>query len=274
MSSCRSGGISTEMRLADDLVGRVPEHALGRAVPGRDDPVERFRDDGVVGRFDDGGETPRVRFELGDVSVLVHVGFMSIPTRPIGQAREKRDGPVLQSGGLWRADCKTTASGRNTMSARFVSTHDSPSRDPRDHKVKPSTETSSAVRSCAASASPIAGRADSSSTSCTSLWIEPRPEPALRPFGGHPSPNHSFQRLKAFVPSRTRKLPTPIDGAGARPSLEVAEQTDEDDDRNRDPQQPQQNGSHVLVAPVCRRLAGDCGHDQTKSRRRPPNMAA
>jgi len=39
---------------ADDLVGRVAEDVLGRAVPARDAAVERLADDGVLGRLDDG----------------------------------------------------------------------------------------------------------------------------------------------------------------------------------------------------------------------------
>jgi hypothetical protein len=46
--------------LADDLLGRVAEDALGPLVPTGDDAFERLADDGVVGRLDDGGE-PRLR---------------------------------------------------------------------------------------------------------------------------------------------------------------------------------------------------------------------
>ena len=48
------GGDEDGHGLADDLVGRVAEDALGPAVPARDDGVERLGDDGVVGRVDDG----------------------------------------------------------------------------------------------------------------------------------------------------------------------------------------------------------------------------
>src|SRR5690242_7336220 len=43
-------------RLADDLVRRISEELLGRGVPRRDDPVQVFRDDGVIGRLDDAAE--------------------------------------------------------------------------------------------------------------------------------------------------------------------------------------------------------------------------
>ena len=53
--------------LADDLVGRVAVHLLRGRVPAGDDPVERLRVDGVVGRVHDRREERRRR-ALGDVA--------------------------------------------------------------------------------------------------------------------------------------------------------------------------------------------------------------
>ena len=45
-----------ENRLADDLIRRIAEQALGALVPAHDGAVEVLADDRVVGGFDDGGE--------------------------------------------------------------------------------------------------------------------------------------------------------------------------------------------------------------------------
>jgi hypothetical protein len=50
------GGYQLQNRLADDFMCRVAEDALGPHIPRRDDAVEVFADDGVVGRFNDRGE--------------------------------------------------------------------------------------------------------------------------------------------------------------------------------------------------------------------------
>src|SRR5207237_9343394 len=44
-------------RLADDLVRGVAKEAVRAFVPARDEAIERFADDAVVGRVHDGGET-------------------------------------------------------------------------------------------------------------------------------------------------------------------------------------------------------------------------
>jgi hypothetical protein len=43
-------------RAANDFVRRIAEDAFGAHIPRRDEAVEVFADDGVVGRFDDRGE--------------------------------------------------------------------------------------------------------------------------------------------------------------------------------------------------------------------------
>src|SRR5947208_962239 len=50
--------------LAEHLMLRVPEYALGRLIPRSDDPLEIFTDNRVVARLHDGGELVRVAFEL------------------------------------------------------------------------------------------------------------------------------------------------------------------------------------------------------------------
>ena len=54
-------------RFPDDLVRRVPEEPLGRAVPRRDGAVQRLGDDRVVGRLHDRLESPGVAAERGNV---------------------------------------------------------------------------------------------------------------------------------------------------------------------------------------------------------------
>ena len=87
-------------RLADRLVGRVTEKALGPGVPRSDDAVERLADDRVLGRFDDGGQ-PRADLlgppALGDVAedqdrpdqdppdsslIGAALSSMAVPSRP------------------------------------------------------------------------------------------------------------------------------------------------------------------------------------------------
>ena len=58
-------------RLADRLLARVAEEALRATVPARNDAVDVFRNDGVVGRFDNRGVVLRgffVSFALGDIN--------------------------------------------------------------------------------------------------------------------------------------------------------------------------------------------------------------
>ena len=55
-SSSRSGGMRIRNVLADGFAASVPEDSLGALVPARDEAIEVFGDDGVVGIFNDGGQ--------------------------------------------------------------------------------------------------------------------------------------------------------------------------------------------------------------------------
>src|SRR5690606_1526661 len=50
-------GDEHEDRVADRFLGRVTEQALGGLVPAGYDRVQNLGDDGIVGRFHDGGQT-------------------------------------------------------------------------------------------------------------------------------------------------------------------------------------------------------------------------
>jgi hypothetical protein len=49
------GGNQPTNRLSDDFLGGIPEHSFGGGVPTGNDAVQRFADDRIVGRRDDGG---------------------------------------------------------------------------------------------------------------------------------------------------------------------------------------------------------------------------
>jgi hypothetical protein len=73
------GDDEVENRPTDRLVRGIAEDALRAAVPGEDDAVERFADDGVVGRFDDGRELRADLVDGRNRIVLGRVGSLSHP---------------------------------------------------------------------------------------------------------------------------------------------------------------------------------------------------
>src|SRR5689334_19001335 len=53
--------------MADGLVGRIAQNPLSAGVPAPNDAVEVLTDDGVIGGFDNGGET---RFQRGRAGIF------------------------------------------------------------------------------------------------------------------------------------------------------------------------------------------------------------
>ena len=88
-SDCRSAGMISADRPADDLGRGVAEQPLGGGVPRHDRPVQILADDRVVARLDDGGEMPGVPLEpaaLGDVA-----GDLRDADNPAVRRHDRRD---------------------------------------------------------------------------------------------------------------------------------------------------------------------------------------